>query len=83
MLEHMLSKIPCGSPSSNSNLQLLIDSFFSLVFWDSTWGYFEKKKNKQKIDRKQTTFRTAWIMYNLRQNEENYILSVSSMTLEY
>lgn len=64
MLEHMLSKIPCGSPSTNSNLQLLIDSFFHL---SSETAHEVILKRKKQTKNKQKT--------NHFQNSMNYVQS--------
>ena len=68
MLEHMLSKIPCGSPSTNSNLQLLIDSFFHL---SSETAHEVILKRKKQTKNKQKT--------NHFQNSMNYVQSQNKM----
>ena len=68
MLEHMLSKIPCGSPSTNSNLQLLIDSFFHLS--SETAHEVILKRKKQKKNKQKT---------NHFQNSMNYVQSQTKM----
>ena len=69
MLEHMLSKIPCGSPSTNSNLQLLIDSFFFHLSSETAHEVILKRKKQTKNKQKTNHF----------QNSMNYVQSQTKM----
>ena len=79
----MLSKIPCGSPSTNSNLQLLIDSFFTYLLRQHMRLFLKEKKTNKKWTENKPLSEKLELCTISDQNEQNYILSVSSMTLEY
>ena len=68
MLKHMLSKIPCGKPSTNSNLQLLMTLFFHL---SSETAHEVILKRKKQTKNKQKT--------NHFQNSMNYVQSQTKM----